>query len=399
MKFQSVTAIALFVALFSLFCKYECVSSKQFSKHGLLGRSKSDKMIRVRLSRSQELDTFEALSSSHDILKGSNVGKRKPIGLNSQLVGTIGIGTPAQEFRFIFDTTYSNMWISSLNCTNCGGKKRYNNSASTTYIEDGAPIQTGWDLGFRSVDQVSFGDVIIKNQSFIEMITVEDKFELAPYDGLFCLSFDQDAQENVVTPLRQMVDQKLIDHEIFSIYQNSSGGEIVFGGLNQEHIKGFIHWFPNYDLINWAVRMDSIILRHDDKHSPEVVKVCGNGCKVHIYTFLPYIKGPPEEVRTINEAIGAELDEDDETLFVLPNCDLSELPNLVFKIEFSEFKLTPEQYIQKVRKNDKIVCVSSIHAVDPYRFPNYWFIGSSVIGHIFTIFDSETRTIGFAEAR
>lgn len=144
--------------------------------------------------------------------------------MNSQLVGTVGVGTPPQEFKLIFETAYANMFIPSVKCTNCGDKKRYNSSASSTYIEDGTYIQIGRDAGFRSIDRVILGDIVIENQTFAEMTKLEADFVPIPYDGLFCLGVDFAAQEDVVTPLRQMVNQKLIDREISSIYQISTGG-------------------------------------------------------------------------------------------------------------------------------------------------------------------------------
>lgn len=313
--------------------------------------------------------------------------------MNSQLIGTVGVGTPPQEFKLIFETAYANMFIPSLKCTNCGDKKRYNSSASSTYIEDGTYIQTGWDAGFRSIDQVTLGDVVIKNQTFAEMTELEANFVPMPYDGLFCLGFDFLAQEDVVTPLRQMVNQRLIDREVFSIYQNSTGGEILFGGVDDSRIQNLINWQPNADLDAWAFRMDSLTLKEGSKS--EEVTVCAYGCKVNIFTYFSYIVGPPEEVKMINDALGAEPDEDDERIFVLPDCDLSKHPDLVFKIHHDYHVFKPERYIQKVEKNGKITCVSSLHAAIPYQFPNEWFVGSSVIGHIHTVFDFENRAVGF----
>lgn len=141
-----------------------------------------------------------------------------------------------------------------------------------------------------------------------------------------------------------MLNQKSIDREIFSIYQNSMGGEITFGGYDQKYFDGMIWFYPSADLNNWAFRMDSSSIKHNSvgESDSEVAKVCVHGCKFNIYTYLPFILGSPEEVKTINEAIGAELDGDDESMFTLPSCDLSELPNLVFTVECLHYELTPE---------------------------------------------------------
>lgn len=388
--------LILVFALSSVIYVCQCASYKQvFTQHGDHPVHPA-RVARIKLARGDRLDSFEALSQSHSSFRNEHTEARKPFGLNSHLVGSVGIGNPVQEFKFVFDTVYANMWIPSLNCSNCGAKKRYNSSASSTHIDDGTFIQTGWDSGFRSIDQVSFGDVVIKNQTFAEMTRIQNNFEGTPYDGLFCLGYDFTAQEDVVTPLRQMLNQKLIDHEVFSIYQNSTGGEIVFGGFDTNHFEGLISWLPNADLVDWSFRMDSMTLKQSE--ISKEVTVCKNGCKVNIYTYYPYIIGPPDEVMLINQAMGAQVDEDDDSIFVLPNCDLSKLANLVFTINFTQYEFKPEQYVQRVEKAGKVICVSSLHAVN-LMFPQEWFIGSSVIGHIYTAFDYENRLVGFAHTK
>lgn len=63
---------------------------------------------------------------------------------NEAWIGTVSIGSPAQNFRVVLDSGSSNLWIPSVQCNlkfdaGCKGKNKYNESASTT--SEPAPCQ------------------------------------------------------------------------------------------------------------------------------------------------------------------------------------------------------------------------------------------------------------------
>jgi len=93
---------------------------------------------------------------------------------NSQYYGSIGLGTPVQEFDVIFDTGSSNLWVTSSECdASCGTHARYNHNDSTSYVANGTLFKveygSGACTGFLSEDTLSWGGITLTDQTFAEV--------------------------------------------------------------------------------------------------------------------------------------------------------------------------------------------------------------------------------------
>ena len=326
--------------------------------------------------------------------------------MDAQYYGVIGLGTPEQSFRVIFDTGSSNLWVPSKKCYSlaCWTHSTYKSAKSSTYKADGRSLAirygSGSMKGFLSQDSLSLAGVVVKDQIFGEATTLPGiTFVAAKFDGILGMGFESISQDDVKTPFRNMIDQGLVPEAKFSFYLNrdqakSPGGEIIFGGIDTNYIKGDITYVPLTKVGYWQFAMDGVSIPATQSGEADI-SACDGGCQAIADTGTSLIAGPKDEVLKLNERIGATPLPGGE--YILPSCDLSKLPNLVFKIAGKEFPLRPEQYILKVSSTGKTMCLSGLFGMD---LPNkLWILGDVFIGPYYTVFDYANKQVGFAETK
>ncbi|KAI5671412.1 hypothetical protein M9H77_11776 [Catharanthus roseus] len=231
--------------------------------------------------------------------------------LNAQYFGEIGIGTPPQKFTVIFDTGSSNLWVPSSRCyfsVSCLFHRKYRSSHSSTYKANGKSAQirygTGAISGFFSQDYVKLGDLIVKNQDFIEATSESSiTFLAAKFDGILGLGFQEISVGNAVPVWYNMVNQGLIKEPVFSFWFGKSddeeGGEIVFGGVDPKHFKGD-HTYVNVTRKGyWQFNMGDVLV------GGQTTGFCANGCAAIADSGTSLLAGPTVIITQINHAIGA----------------------------------------------------------------------------------------------
>ena len=152
---------------------------------------------------------------------------------NAQYFGIIQIGTPSQSFNVIFDTGSSDLWVASATCglLSCGAHQRYKSSTSTTFIANGTDFHirygSGPVSGFQSLDHVTVGGLVVKEQEFAEVTDAKGLgigYLLGKFDGILGLAYPILSVNKVPTVFENMVSQGLIAKAQFAFYLGNYNG-------------------------------------------------------------------------------------------------------------------------------------------------------------------------------
>ncbi|CAN1222701.1 Aspartic proteinase A1 [Linum grandiflorum] len=352
--------------------------------------------------------------------------------LDAQYYGEIGIGTPPQKFTVIFDTGSSNLWVPSAKCyfsLSCFVHPKYKSSQSSTYKQNGksAEIQygTGAIAGFFSFDSVKVGNLVVKDQEFIEATREPGvTFLMAKFDGILGLGFREISVGDAVPVWDNMLKQGLIKEPVFSFWLNRNsgdeeGGEIVFGGVDPNHFRGKHTYVPVTKKGYWQFDMGDVLI------GGKPTGYCGRGCSAIADSGTSLLAGPTTVITMINEAIGASGVARQECKTVVAQYGRSILDLLVAeagpKKICSQIGLcafdgnrSVSMGIQSVvdegnerssvASNDARcsaceMAVVGFTALDipPPRGP-LWILGDIFMGRYHTVFDYGNMQVGFAEA-
>ncbi|XP_076926023.1 cyprosin-like [Bidens hawaiensis] len=232
--------------------------------------------------------------------------------LDAQYYGEIGIGTPPQKFTVVFDTGSSNLWVPSAKCyfsVACLLHPKYKSSQSSSYKKNGksAAIHygTGSISGFFSKDYIKLGDLVVKEQDFIEATREPGvTFVAAKFDGILGLGFKEISVGDAVPVWYNMITQGLVHEPVFSFWLNRNaeeddGGELVFGGVDINHFRGEHTYVPVTQKGYWQFEMGDILI------SGKPTGFCAKGCAAIADSGTSLLAGPTEVITKINQAIGA----------------------------------------------------------------------------------------------
>ncbi|XP_025932204.1 cathepsin D [Apteryx mantelli] len=323
--------------------------------------------------------------------------------MDAQYYGEIGIGTPPQKFTVVFDTGSSNLWVPSVHChlldIACLLHHKYDASKSSTYVENGTEFAihygTGSLSGYLSQDTVTLGNLKIKNQIFGEAVKQPGiTFIAAKFDGILGMAFPKISVDKVTPFFDNIMQQKLIEKNIFSFYLNRDptaqpGGELLLGGTDPKYYSGDFSWVNVTRKAYWQVHMDAVDVANG-------LTLCKGGCEAIVDTGTSLITGPTKEVKELQKAIGAKPLIKGQ--YVIPCDKVSSLPAVTLTLGGKPYQLTGEQYVFKISAQGETICLSGFSGLDiPPPGGPLWILGDVFIGPYYTVFDRDNNSVGFAK--
>ncbi|KAJ1074862.1 hypothetical protein K5549_019906, partial [Capra hircus] len=325
--------------------------------------------------------------------------------LDTQYYGEIGIGTPPQTFKVIFDTGSANLWVPSTKCsplyTACEIHSLYDSLESSSYVENGTEFTiyygSGNVKGFLSQDLVTVGGITV-TQTFGEVTELPLRpFMLAKFDGVLGMGFPAQAVGGVTPVFDHILAQRVLTEDVFPftylLSPNSHllGGEIVLGGSDPQYYQENFHYVSISKPGSWQIRMKGVSVR-------STTLLCEEGCMVVVDTGASYISGPTSSLRLLMEALGAKELSIDEYVV---NCNqMPTLPDISFHLGGKAYTLTSADYVLQDPYNNDDLCTLALHGMDiPPPTGPVWVLGATFIRKFYTEFDRRNNRIGFALAR
>jgi len=310
---------------------------------------------------------------------------------NEAYFAEIHVGTPGQPLLLLLDTGSSNLWVpvEKRNPMLNGRHRFYKASESSTHV----PMDKEFDIeygsgsvaGFYCRDRVAIGGLELANFTFAHVHRTAGlhNFKRMSFDGILGLGFQDGAEDNVSTVVKELAIAGQLDEPVFGFYLGDrEPGQFVIGGVDPAHFVGDFHFvkvsrtcpIPGY----WSVDLASV------RVGEELTLTATSHAFVDSGTSL--ISGPKREVHAIMAMLGAQLF---QGLYAI-KCD-AVVPSVAFSIGGKDLVFELEDLVID-RRGD--VCVLGL---EPYDFP-LWILGDVFMRKYYVQFDWGQKRLGFALA-
>ncbi|XP_067863958.1 gastricsin-like [Heptranchias perlo] len=320
--------------------------------------------------------------------------------LSSYYYGSVSVGTPPQSFTVLFDTGSSNLWVPSIYCNSapCRNHAKFNPTKSSTFTTNRQPFNlyygAGSLSGYFGYDTVNVAGISISNQEVgLSDNEPSSSFYYAPFDGILGLAYPALSAGRATPVFDNMLYDSLVEQPLFSVYlernpNSQSGGEVIFGGIDNSLYSSQIFWAPVIQEMYWNIGIQSVLVNGQPTF-------CSQGCQAIVDTGTAELMIPNEYLRTLLKTIGAYEDQYGE--YVVDCNNIANMPPLTFMINGVGFTITSSQYI--LQNNGYCIAgfLSSFLSAPTNDGP-LWILGDVFLRSYYSVFDRGNNRVGFAQA-
>ncbi|KAG8986917.1 Type I transmembrane sorting receptor [Tulasnella sp. 427] len=190
-------------------------------------------------------------SAPFDIQRRATSGKVPLVDVfhstDSYYYGPLSVGTPTQNTTVDFDTGSSDLWLPLSTCSRCPGPK-FRSSSSSTYRVSGTAFSIQYGDGSSAkgkvaTDTVTVGGLTVAKQGFGAVTKETGNFLKGSNAGLLGLGFPANAETGKTPFFVNLVNNGTLASNVFSFYlsrHGGSGSELCIGCTNSAKYTGSI---------------------------------------------------------------------------------------------------------------------------------------------------------------
>jgi len=381
-------------------------------------------LARVERTDEDHRHLHRELQAHHDVLlqegegaaskMGSMDSSLKPVELKNwgytQFVGTLGIGTPAQTMRVIYDTGSSNTWLPGHSCdeASCDKYGKYDRKKSASFEElkeaQGlGEIRTpsffikygsGLVRGKVIQDDITLGGIKLKKARFGEVgYEHGHAFRKGHFSGIVGLAFPSLAAANMYPLFDQVIDQKVLQKNEFAFYLSNridNPSRLMLGDSAEGSWKGEL---TSHDVIEnnyWSVRMADVMV------GDERLNICPeDGCKVAVDSGTSLVTGPSHHVsqllQKLDIAHNCENWEDIKPMSLLLEATRKDGSKYLKKYQLHKNEFVFEM---KNKQGHRKACTPGVMALDvPKPRGPLWILGDLFMMKYFTQYNRHTNQV------
>lgn len=313
---------------------------------------------------------------------------------NAQYYGIVEVGSPPQEFKVVYDTGSSNLWVPDKTC-GCGGfvghKSKFDAAKSSSYVEDGSPFEIMYGSGPVSgkfgIDTVTLADDLAVDSIHFGRISDTSGlgfgYLLGKFDGILGLGFQSISIDNVAPVFNAAVDQGVVKDPLFAFYLgDNAAGELTIGGYDESKFSGNLTTVKLSHEDYWQIDMDGVSCKGEqlDKKTSAIVD-----------SGTSLIAMPKAQAEAVADAVGAK------KMFTgqyTVDCDtVADLPDVVFAIDGKDYPLSSQEYVISAQGT----CLLGIMGFEIPNGPQY-ILGDVFMRRYYTVFDEGNNQLMFGEA-